>query len=60
MKQYRLYPLNKRSRIIGSPYIIQAETDEDAIAEAKRFPRGFDLELREDARVTTTLKAGTL
>ena len=60
MKQYRLYSLNRHSPFVGPPYIIQAETDEDAIAEAMKFPRRFDLELREDSRVVTTLRAGTL
>ena len=58
--EYRLYTLNKRGQIVASPYTIQAETDEDAIAQARRYGRGFDLELRQDARVVTTLRAGTL
>jgi hypothetical protein len=58
MKQYRLYALNKHGRIVGPANIIQADTDEDAIAEAKRLQTSLDVELREDARFVTTLRAG--
>ena len=57
---YRLYRLNKQKQAVGPAYVIEAETDEDAIAEAKRFQRGFDRELRQDSRIVTTLRAGTL
>jgi hypothetical protein len=62
MKQYRLYTLNERSQIVGPPRTIQADTDEDAIAIAKqlRLQHGLDMELREDARIVTPLKAGTI
>jgi hypothetical protein len=46
--EYRLYTLNKRSQIVGSACLIQAETDEDAIAKAKRLQTSLDIELWQE------------
>jgi hypothetical protein len=37
MHQYRLYAINQHSQVVGFPRIIKVETDEDAIAKAKRM-----------------------
>jgi hypothetical protein len=59
--EYRIYTLNQQSQPVGPAHIIKAETDEDAIAEAKkRFQGGRHLELRQDARIVITLRAGTV
>ena len=31
---YRLYTLNKRSQVVGPAYILQAETDDDAVSQS--------------------------
>jgi hypothetical protein len=54
--EYRLYTLNKRSQILGSAYIIQAQTDEDAIAKARRLQSSLDIELWQDARIVIKLR----
>ncbi len=59
--EYRVYTLNQQSQPVGPAHIIKAETDEDAIREAKkRFRTGLDLEVRQDSRIVITLKAGTV
>jgi hypothetical protein len=37
VSQYRLYTLNKRGRLFGPAHVIEAATDDEAAAQAKRF-----------------------
>ena len=57
MSQYRLYTLNKRGRLFGPAHIIEAATDDEAAAQAKRFQNSLDQELWHCDRLVLTLKA---
>jgi hypothetical protein len=52
MKRYRIYELNKRGRPIGSPRLIECETNEQVIAEAYGLLRHRALEISRRSDLT--------
>ena len=58
MAHYRLYTLTKNGRIFGAADIIDADTDEDAVAMAKRLQNSLDVELWLEGRMVTRLSSG--
>jgi hypothetical protein len=45
MAAYRAYLVDTENHIRGVPIVIEADTDEQAVAEAGRFVAGRDVEL---------------
>ena len=62
MPYYRAYPVNDDPRpgqphIAGPAYIIECDNDQQAIAQARQFVDGCDIELWQDARFIMALKS---
>ncbi len=48
MSRYRAYHVDEHGHFHGVPHIFSAETDEDAIPQAKQVVDGYDVELWEE------------
>jgi hypothetical protein len=60
--QYRAYPVNAdprvgKPRIAAPPHIVECDTDQQAIAQARQFVNGCDIEIGEGARFVMALKS---
>jgi hypothetical protein len=55
MPAYRLYQV-KDGHVLSDSRIIEAESDDAAVAQAKQFLDGCDVELWTGQRLVTTLK----
>ena len=57
MSRYRAYHVDEHGHFHGVPHIFSAETDEDAIPQAKQVVDGYYVELWEEgSRLVTKLK----
>jgi hypothetical protein len=49
---YRLYTLDRKGKVSGSPHIIECKDDEAAMDEARKYVDGHDIEIwRDNKRV---------
>lgn len=55
MASYRAYKLDKQDQPHGAPCIVEAQTDEDAIAQAKQLLNGQPIQLWRADRIIATL-----
>ena len=52
---YRAYPLSPQGKIAQPAYIIEAENDADAVATARHYVDGHDIEVWHGNKLLTTL-----
>jgi hypothetical protein len=56
---YRLYKLKDGDRIVGSPAVIECNSDSEVIAKAEAILDGFDIEVWDGPRVVVRLPAAS-
>ena len=57
MPDYRIYRLSAENRIVGVSEVVECETDQEAITEAKKKLDGLDVEIWQGPRVVLRLKS---
>jgi hypothetical protein len=56
MPKYRLFPLNEQGHVCDPPTIIEAETDDSALARAMQLVHGRDIEVWDEGRYVGVAK----
>ena len=54
---YRLYKLRDDDRIVGSPVVIECDSDSEVIEKARAMLDGLDIEVWDGPRVVVRLPA---
>jgi alkanesulfonate monooxygenase SsuD/methylene tetrahydromethanopterin reductase-like flavin-dependent oxidoreductase (luciferase family) len=54
---YRANHVDEHGRFHQMPHVLSAETDQEAVAQAKQLINGYDVELWQGERLVTKLKA---
>ncbi len=57
MPEYRIYTLVGGNHIAGPPRTVTCDTDQEAIAQAKTYLDGSDIEVWQAARIVTRLRS---
>jgi hypothetical protein len=55
MPEYRLYTVEHGNQFSGPPVVLQCDSDQDAIAEARKLLDGLDIEVWRDTRMVIRL-----
>lgn len=50
MPDYRVYPIDEKGHIVGSPKILTCDEEEEAVRKAKSLVNGHDIEVWQGNR----------
>ena len=56
MPEYRIYTLESGNRLVAPPDVIECDSDQEAIIEARILLDDLDVEVRQGSRVVVRLR----
>jgi len=56
MRKFRVYPLNEQGHVCDPPIIVEAATDDFALATARQLADGRDVEVWDESRCVGSIK----